>query len=479
MNTRKKILSNFLWRFFERCGAQGVSMIVSIVLARLLDPEVYGTLALVTVISSILQVFIDSGLSGGLVQKKNADDLDFSSVFYFNIVVCIILYCIVFFLSPSIARFYERPDLVPVIRVLSLTLIVAGLKNVQHAYVARNMIFKRFFFATLAGTIGAAVIGILMAYRGFGVWALVAQHLFNTVVDTVILWITVKWRPKLLFSWNRLKSLLGYGWKLLAASLLDRIYSNIRTLIIGKKYSESDLAFYNKGGLFPGTAIDNMNIAISSILLPSMSAEQDSTIRVRDMMRRAIKVNTFIVFPMMAGLAACATPLTKIVLTGKWLPSVFYMRLFCFSYAFYPLHFINLNAVKALGRSDMYLKAEVAKKIVGLICIITTMWISVKAMAFSLVITAITGLYINSYPNKKLLGYGFLNQIRDIFPQAILSCIMGIVVWGVSLVNLPEHLILISQILIGIVIYIIGSILSKNDSYYYVLETVKSYLKKY
>ena len=478
MQTRKKVLNNFIWRFLERCGAQGVSMIVSIILARLLEPEVYGTLALVTVISSILQVFVDCGLSGGLVQKKDADDLDFSSVFYFNLLACLVIYGVVFILSPYIALYYRRPDLTKVIRVLSLTVIIAGVKNVQHAYVARNMIFKRFFFATLAGTIGAAVIGIWMAYRGYGVWALVAQHLFNTLLDTIVLWFTVKWRPKLLFSWERLSKLLGYGWKLLAASLLDRVYGRLRTLIIGKRYTDADLAFYNKGGLFPGTAVDNMNIAITSILLPSLAQQQDSPARVREMMRRSVKVNTYIVMPMMAGLAACAVPLVRIFLTEKWLPSVFYMRIFCFSYAFYPLHFINLNAVKALGRSDMYLKAEIAKKIVGLAAIAVSMWISVEAMAYTLIITAFTGLWINSSPNKKLLDYGFFEQLRDILPQTLLSLVMGAIVAALSFTPMADGLLLAVQIVSGIAFYIIGSVLLKIDSFGYVLDMAKSYLKK-
>lgn len=233
-NTRSQALSGLMWRFLERFGAQGVTFVVSIVLARLLDPEIYGIVAIVTVFTAILNVFIDSGLGNALIQKKDADDLDFSSVFFFNMFMCVVLYLLLFAAAPFIAKFYKMPLLTPVIRVMSLTVIISGVKNVQQAYVSKHLLFKRFFFATLGGTIGAAVLGIWMAYKGYGVWALVAQGLFNASVDTLILWITVKWRPKMMFSFERFKGLFSFGWKLLVSQLIDTVYNNLRQLIIGK-----------------------------------------------------------------------------------------------------------------------------------------------------------------------------------------------------------------------------------------------------
>lgn len=273
MNTVKNsILKNFIWRFAERCGAQLVTFIVSIVLARILAPEDYGTIALVTVFTTILQVFVDSGLGTALIQKKDADDLDFSSVFYFNFAVCLILYLGMFIAAPFIAKFYNDVSLTPVVRVISLTIVMSGIKGIQQAYVSRHMMFKRFFFSTIGGTIFSAFFGIALAYAGFGVWALVAQQLSNTVIDTLILWLTVKWRPKLMFSWTRLKGLLKFGWKLLVSALLDTGYSNLRNLIIGKMYSSSDLAFYNQADKFPKVIVTNINTSIDSVLLPTMSS---------------------------------------------------------------------------------------------------------------------------------------------------------------------------------------------------------------
>lgn len=477
-NKSKKVSSNLTWRLMERFGAQGVTLIVSIILARLLDPSVYGTIALVTVFTTILHVFVDSGFGTSLIQKKDADDLDFSSVFYFNIVFCILLYTGMFFFAPLIASFYNQPDLKPVIRVLSLTIVISGLKNVQQAYISKNMLFKRFFYATIGGTIGAAIIGILLAYFGFGVWALVAQHLFNLTVDTIILWITVKWRPKRMFSFKRLKILLSFGWKLLLSSLLDKIYNELRSLIIGKKYSTEDLAYYNKGDTFPKLITTNINSSIESVLFPTLSAEQDKKERVKAMMRRFIKVSSFLMMPLMVGLAVCAEPIIRLVLTEKWLPSVLYLRVFCFTYSFYSIHTANLSAIKALGKSDYFLIIEVIKKVIGFAALFITMWISVEAMVYSLIVTSILAQIINSWPNKKLLNYSYFEQIKDILPQICLSLLMGFIVYFVIFLNLSDILTLIIQIPLGALVYIGLSKLFKVDSYEYCIKTIKELISK-
>lgn len=478
MSKTNTITSNFLWRFLERCGAQGVTFIVSIVLARLLDPAVYGTVALVTVFTTILQVFVDSGMGNALIQKKDADDLDFSSVFWFNIVACAVLYAGMFFAAPLIARFYDMPELTPVVRVISLIILISGVKNVQQAYVSRNMLFKRFFYATLGGTIGAAVIGILMAYYGFGVWALVAQMLFNMFVDTVILWITVKWRPKLMFSFERLKGLFSFGWKLLVSSLLNTVYNDLRQLIIGKLYTSEDLAQYNRGKQFPHLIVTNINSSIDSVLLPTMASEQDNRERVRAMTRRAIRTSTYIMAPLMVGLAVCAEPVVDLVLTAKWLPCVPFLRIFCFTYAFYPIHTANLNAIKAMGRSDLFLKLEIIKKVVGLIALVSTMWFGVMAMAYSLLVTSVLSQIINSWPNRKLLSYSYINQIKDILPALGLAVFMGVCVYLVQLIRLGDILTLLIQVPLGAIIYIGGSIVLRLESFEYVLSIAKGFLRK-
>jgi len=475
---RQTVSSNMFWRFMERCGAQGVTFVVSIVLARILDPTVYGTVALVTVFTTIMQVFVDSGMGSALVQKKDADDLDFSSVFYFNLVFCVILYVAAYFSAPLIALFYDRPELTPLVRALSLMLIISGFKNIQQAYVSRHMLFKKFFYATLGGTIGAAIVGIWMAYQGYGVWALVAQHLFNAALDTIILWLTVKWRPGLKFSFERLKGLLGYGWKLLVSALLDTGYKELRSLIIGKQYTDEDLAFYNRGTQFPKFIVTNINTSIDSVLFPAMSAEQNNRERVRTMTRRAIKTSTYLMMPLMMGLAVCAEPIVSLILTDKWLPCVFFLRIFCFTFAFYPVHTANLNAIKAMGRSDLFLKLEIVKKIVGLIALGTTMFISVQAMALSALVTSILGQLINSWPNRKLLDYHYGDQIMDMLPQICLSCVMGACVFAVGYLPLNAWQLLAIQIPLGGAIYVLGSKFFKIDSFEYVIGIALGFLKK-
>lgn len=477
MTNSNKVIKNFFWRFFERCGAQGVSFVVSIVLARLVKPEAYGTIALVTVFSTILQVFVDSGMANALIQKKEADEVDFSTVFFFNIIICVILYLGIFFMAPFIAAFYEQEELVPIIRVLCLTVIVSGIRNVQQAYVSKTMQFKRFFFSTIGGTVVAAVVGIVMAYMNFGVWALVVQQVLNTAVGTLILWFSVKWRPKYQFSISRLKGLFSYGWKLLVASLLDRIYNELWSLIIGKMYSSADLAYYNRGNQFPNVIVANINTSIDSVLLPTMSEAQDHRDRVRGMTRRAIKTSTYLMMPLMMGLAICAEPIVRLLLTETWLPCVPYLRVFCFTYAFYPIHTANLNAIKAMGRSDMFLKLEVIKKIVGLTILGTTMWFGVIWMAYSLLFTSLISSVINAYPNKRLLGYSYFDQLRDMCPQIVLSCVMGGGIYCVQFVKLNDIMTLALQIFIGLAIYIAGSKIFKLESFEYLWNMIFSLAK--
>ncbi|WP_278885433.1 MULTISPECIES: lipopolysaccharide biosynthesis protein [Bacillota] len=472
------ILSNFIWRFLERSGAQIVQLVVSIVLARLLAPTDYGTVALMNVFISILGIFVNCGLSSALIQKKNADDTDFSTVFYAQMLFCIIMYVVLFISAPYIAIFYEIPEMTWMIRTLGLTLIIAGVKNVQTAYVSRTMQFKRFFFATLGGTIGAAFVGIGMAAAGFGAWALIGQSLFNNTVDTIILWMTVKWKPKKLFSFNRLKGLFSYSWKLLFSSLLDTVYNNLRSLIIGKGYSAQDLAYYNRGQSWPQLIIENVNSSIDSVLFPSMSAAQNDRERVKMMTRRAIKTSTYIIAPLMMGLAFCGTPLVRLVLTEKWLFCVPFQVIFCITYMFYPIHTANLNAIKAMGRSDLFLKLEIIKKIVGLTALAITVPISVMAMGYSLLVTSVLSQIINSWPNKRLLNYGYLEQLKDILPGIALAVGMGICVYPIQYLGLPDVVTLLLQVVAGMIIYIGGSALFKLESFVYLKDMMKSFKRR-
>ena len=475
---KNKVVSNMIWRFAERVLAQLVAFVVSIVLARILEPAAYGKIALITVFTSIFQVFVDSGLGNALIQKKDADNIDFTTVFYTNIVLCFILYTTAFLIAPLISDYYNDAEMTQYIRVLSVIILISGVKNVQQAYVSRYMLFRKFFFSTLGGTIAAGIVGVILAIEGFGAWALIAQHLVNLSIDTLILWITVKWRPNKCFSITRLKHLFSFGWKLLISSLLDTVYRELRQLIIGKNYSSEDLAYYNQGDKIPKLVVSNVHTTIDSVLLPVMSGVQDNQKRLKDMTRRSIMTGVYVMAPLMIGLAAIGENLISFLLTEKWLFSVPFLRIFAISYIFYPIHTANLNAIKAIGRSDIFLKLEILKKIVDALALIISMNISVMAMAYSLLITSVLAQIINSWPNKKLLSYSYLDQLRDIIPSICLSVFMGLCVYAFGEIGLPNYISLISQAILGLNIYIFGSRLLKIQPYQYVKEIIRGYIHR-
>ena len=478
MDNKQKVVSNLIWRFMERFGSQLVAMVVQIILARMLDPAVFGTVAKVTIITTILLVFVDSGMANSLIQKKDPDDLDFSSVFYFNMAFCLVLYAGLFAAAPAIARFYDDAQLTAIVRVLGLTVVVAGVKNVQQAYVSKTLQFKRFFFATLGGTLLSAAVGIVMVFCGFGVWAIVAQQLTNVTVNTAILWLTVGWRPKRMFSFERLKGLLGYGWKLLVSGLLDTVYNKLREIMIAVFYTDADLAYYNRGMTYPNLLVENINASIDSVLLPVLSAEQDHKEQVRNMTRRAIRISTYVMMPLMMGLAVCAEPLIRLLLTEKWLPCVPYMRIFCFSYAFYPLHTANLNAIKAMGRSDMFLKLEIIKKMFGVVILMITLPYGVYVMALSLLFTSVMSQLINSWPNAKLLDYAYGHQLLDMLPAILLSLVMGAAVYPIQLFGWSDWVTLPVQVIAGAAVYILGSVIFRLDSFSYLLGIMKKLMHR-
>ena len=478
MDNKQKVVSNLIWRFMERFGSQLVAMVVQIILARMLDPAVFGTVAKVTIITTILLVFVDSGMANSLIQKKDPDDLDFSSVFYFNMAFCLVLYAGLFAAAPAIARFYDDAQLTAIVRVLGLTVVVAGVKNVQQAYVSKTLQFKRFFFATLGGTLLSAAVGIIMVFCGFGVWAIVAQQLTNVTVNTAILWLTVGWRPKRMFSFERLKGLLGYGWKLLVSGLLDTVYNKLREIMIAVFYTDADLAYYNRGMTYPNLLVENINASIDSVLLPVLSAEQDHKEQVRNMTRRAIRISTYVMMPMMMGLAVCAEPLIRLLLTDKWLPCVPYLRIFCFSYAFYPLHTANLNAIKAMGRSDLFLKLEIIKKVFGVIILLVTLQYGVYVMALSLLFTSVMSQLINSWPNAKLLDYAYGHQLMDMLPAILLSLVMGAAVYPIQLFGWSDWVTLPVQGIAGAAVYILGSVIFRLDSFSYLLGIMKKLMHR-
>ncbi|MBR1815761.1 MAG: lipopolysaccharide biosynthesis protein [Lachnospiraceae bacterium] len=473
-----KIFSNLMWKFSERILAQGVTFVVTLCLARLLMPKDYGVVALALIVINIAEVFTVAGFGNALIQKKDADDLDFSSVFYFNIFFSVILYFLIFISAPLISGFFDNPELSKVIRVLAVRVPVAAVNSVQQAYVSRNMMFKRFFWSTFFGTILSGIIGIFMAFKGYGVWALVAQYLINAVVDTIVLWITVHWRPKLVYSFDRVKTMFSYGWKLMVAGVIDEACIEIRNIFIGKIYTTEDLAYYTNGNLYPQAITSGINTTISSVLFPTLSKEQDDAARVKSMTRRAVSISSYIMWPVMLGMAAVAPCFVKTVLSDKWLPCVPYIQIACITYGFWPIHTSNLEAMKSVGRSDWFLKLEIIKDILGITVLLCVVNKGVMAIAISAVFTSLICCFINAYPNWKLINYTYTEQIKDMLPSLIKSLIMGAAVYAINYIKLNGIIILCIQVIVGIMIYIGLSLITKDNNYHYLLNVIKKGRKK-
>ena len=474
---QRKVFSGLIWKFGERIGAQAVSFLVSIILARLLLPSDYGVIALITIFIDIANVFVSSGFGAALVQKKDADEVDFSSVFYFSIVMSWVLYAIVFFCAPAVARFYDKEILTPVLRVMALKLPLAGVNSVQHAYVQKKMLFKRFFFSTLIGTVGSAVVGIVMAYTGFGAWALVAQYLFNSTMDTVVLWFTVRWRPVWRFSLGRMKYLFGFGWKMLASELIHTSYKQIRSLIIGKVYTEKDLAFYNQGGKLPNLIVTNINSSVSSVLFPAMTLKQDDTSKLKEMVRLAIRVSSYIMWPLMIGLLVMSEPIVRLMFTEKWLPCVPYMQIACIQFALEPVQTANVQAVKAMGKGRTYLIMEIVKKLFGIVMIVAVMYQGVMAIAVTAMFVTFFAALVNSTPNRKYLRYTYREQLVDLIPSILLAAAMGICVYGVGRLPVPDLVSIVLQVVSGAASYIILSLAFRVSQFRYIIDILKNFIK--
>lgn len=476
---KQSIITGVLWKFAERMSAQIVSLAVTIILARLLMPEEYGAVSLVTIFITLANVFVTDGFGAALIQKKEADQLDFSTVFYFGLAFSSVLYMILFLMAPLIAKFYNLPILTPVLRVLAIKIPISAINSVQQAYVSRNMLFKKFFYATFIGTSISAVIGIFMAYRGFGVWALVFQYLSNTIIDTIVLCIAVKWMPSLVFSMERLKELFSYGWKILTQSLMVTLYGNLRSLVIGKVYTSADLAFYTKGSYYPNLIVANVDTAMSSALFPAMSKEQASTERVKNIARKATQLSSFLLCPLLIGFMVCAESFVIILLTEKWLPIIPYLRIICIGLLLRPAQTACVQSIKAVGRSDVLLKFDIPIRIFGILMILISVRLGVIYIAISEILVAIFGLVLYSRASKMLLQYKYTELLSDFVYNIVQSVLMGIVVYAIQfVVSAPAIIVLIVQIVVGIVSYIALSFVLRNSNLQYLLAELKQLFQK-
>lgn len=470
---KQQIISGLFWKFGERILAQGVSFFVSLILARMLLPEEYGTVALVLVFINLANVFVTNGLGESLIQRSDVKQKEFSTMFYCSLFFSILLYLLLYLSSSFIAKFYNNNELILIIRILGLQVPLSSINTIQQAYVSKNMMFKKFFYSTLGGTVISGIIGIILAYKGAGIWALVVQYMLNTIINTCILFITVRWRPTLEFDKNSASSLFEYGWKLVMAQFINQFYIEIKNLSIGKIYTTADLAAYNKGEQFPSVLVMNINNAISSVLFPAMSLANQKKGKLKELTRKSMLTSSYVIFPIIMGLMATAEPLIRLLLTEKWLICVPFLKISCIFWMFQPLQTANIQAIKAIGRSDMCLKLEVLKKIIGIIFLIIAIQISPIAIAVANALFGCVSATLNIIPNKKLIDYGIKEQAKDIFPALLLSILMYFLVSFVIRIGFSDIITIILQVILGITTYIIGSFIFKLEAFKYILNMIK------
>lgn len=475
---KRQVLGGMAWSIFDKMGSQGLNFIVGLILARLLVPAEYGIVALTSIFMAISSVLVDAGFGTALVQKKDADDLDYCTVMYSSIVIGFVIYVVLFAIAPFAAEFYRTPELTTILRVVALPFLWSGYNSVLNAYLYKRMMFRKFFYRNLFANIVSAIVGIWMAYGGFGVWALIAQSFTSNIIGMVTLQCYVPWHPKLMYSFDRAKSLVRFGASIAGASLIGTAFNELRGLLIGRLYTPTDLALFNKGGNFPKLIVNNIEGTIGAVLFPAMSQFGDDCEKVKQLARRSMRVGSYLMFFLMVTLIVTCEPLVRILYTDKWVGCVPYMQLVCLQLMIEMVSTENLQALKAVGEGGLILKLEIYKKPVFLIMAIVGAYISVYALALTLPLYVIYAGLVNMRPNQKVLGYTMKEQLLDLKPASLLAFVMFVIVYPINLLDMSDVLKVTCQVLMCVLVYFGLSYLFKVESYRYTLSTIKQLKKK-
>ena len=476
--SRNKIGVSLIWNFGEKLFTQGIQLLISIVLARILLPEDYGILALVTVFINIMTIIVETGLGSAIIQKKNIDKKEINQLFSINLFVSVVLYIGLFFLSPFIAKFYDKYDselLVAVLRVYSLILPIGAFTSIQSSIIYRKFDFKKLFFINITTVVLSGAVGIVMARLNFGVWALVSQQVMSKFVLLIILLFVLDWKPRLKKPDKETFTMMRYSLNILGNRLIIVVYNQIRSLFIGKIYNADSLAFYNKGETFPSMIATNTDYALQKVMFSAYSKVQDDIQNVKSMVRRTISLSTFVLMPLMLGFAATADKIVLVVLTEKWMQSVDYMRFFCLIYLLQPIKTSSAQALNGIGKSNVTLRIGILSKIIGIAVLIPSINISVKAIVIGAFFTEILSLPIYFYANKKYVTYSLKEQFSDLLKNLIPSLIMAVIVFftGKLLNGMNTLLLLIIQVAVGGIVYLVMAVITKNESFNYILDWAK------
>lgn len=476
--SKGNVIKSFFWKLLERFSVQGLSLCITLVLARILSPSDYGTVAIITLFVNLANVIIDGGLNTALIQKKDTDSLDYSTIFFSSILLSIVLYALLYVTSPWIAEFYDIPELVDMIRILGVILVFEAVNSIQRAYVSKMMLFRKLFYSSFFALLVSGSLGIYMALNDYGVWALISQQMTCVLVTIIIMWFTIKWRPILAFSFERFKKLFDYGWKIFGLNFITTLYLNIRSLIIGKFYSPADLAFFERGHTLSSMVVQNINTSLQTILFPVLSNSQNDKVRIKSLVRRSTGMTCLLIFPALIGLISIAKPLVLLILTEKWLPAVAYIQIYSIAYMLFPVQVANMEAIKAMGYSGISLKLEIIKKVIETTILIISVFMGVIAIVWGVVFFNFVCLFINLYPSKKYLDYGVFEQVKDIIPTFLCAIMMGFSIYWIQYLPIHLLLILMLQMIMGVLVFGLFCYLSKNESFLYVKSLITEKLKR-
>lgn len=477
-SSKQKVAGGLFWSYGERIMAQLVSLIVSIVLARLLDPENYGVISIVMIFITFCDAIVTGGFGNAIVQKKDADELDVNTMLCCSVATSILLYIIIFCAAPYIASFYNMPIIRPILRVLGVRLLISGANSIQRAWIQKRMLFKRFFISTSFGTIISAVVGISMAYMGKGAWALVGQYLTNSFIDTAVLLITNDWKPRLQFSWKRAKEMLSYGWKVLVTTVVYTIEGDLRSLIIGKKFGSADLAYYDQGKKFPNLLVTNINTSISNVMFPVLSENQNDPTRLKQLCRRAVRIGIYLLSPLLIGLMGVADTFVIAILSEKWAPCIPFLRILTLVFLVRPFTTTCQQSILSVGRSDITLKIEIIVNAVAIGILFYSVLIleSVLGIAIGTLIAELVSMGMFMYYENKIIRYSYKEQLQDLLPSLGLATVMGVIVYIVHFLPIYKGLTLILQVVIGAVFYFAASYVLQFEPFVYLVGMLKEKL---
>lgn len=469
------VKSSLLWKLLERGGYQFVQMVVQVVMARLLAPEQFGALAVMLVFVNLGNVVVQSGLNTALIQSPEADDVDFSTVFWMSLAVSVALYMAIFFAAPAVETFYAMPGLVWPLRALSFLLVVNSYNSVQVAKVTRDLQMRKVFRATMASVVTSAVVGIGSALAGAGLWALVAQQLTYQVINCVALAFQVDWRPRTVFCADRARELFGFGWRLLASGLLEQGYQSLADLVVGKRFSPAQLGLVSQGKKYPQAVGSMLDGAIQPVMLSAVSRVQDDRARVKRLVRRALKTSTFLIAPAMALFACLAPSLVPALLGAQWEEAVPFMQAYCMVYALLPIHTTNLQALNGMGRSDLFLRLELVKKAYGIAALLFCAFVlnDVRALVMSYLVTGVVSTFVNAWPNKRVIGYSYAEQVRDIAPAFLLSGAAALAAGLVALAGLGAWATVLAQAGAFALVYLGLAAALRLEALTYLLRTLR------